>query len=101
MIIKDIKLCPLKNPNCEIINSVEDLLEKFNANPILVVDEYGDEIGHTLQNGYIQDDWIWGSIELDKQLKWKNVKCSGEFVNDEKWDWELEKYDNITMTYER
>lgn len=43
MIIKDIKLCPSKISNCHLVNSDQNLLDKFNKLPIQVLENESDD----------------------------------------------------------
>ena len=103
MIIKDIKLCPLRNPNCEIINSDEDLLEKFKNHHIPVIYAEAEHLmGETMGDGYIKDDCIYGSIEVwdksDLNLIWENATVRGNLVGDKDDSWEVSEYANIAMS---
>jgi hypothetical protein len=86
-IIHNVRLCPLQRPNRMIINNSNDLVNKFNNKCVPVIDENENVIGRTLQDAYIDGDWICGSIELNSmskinnEIKWDNARCTGNFID--------------------
>ena len=83
--IKDKKIIPLYNPNCNLINP-NDLLDFVKGTPILNENKI-IIIGIILKDSktYIKNDFIYGDIfvlEEYKDCEYYNAEITGEIQND-------------------
>lgn len=97
-----IKLLPLVNPNFNMLNSVNELIELLKHENFVMCGEYPNEhiIGFvdTESNFEVIDGCIWGDIMIDDDKNYEWINVEGQIQNDELVD-NCGKFDKITAIY--
>jgi hypothetical protein len=99
-IIKDKKIFDIRNPNCNIVTSIDEIMNMFNKTPI-VMDVADNEmvIGFISQATNHDENCIYGEVILyqDYQIgDFKNYEVQGELVNVHNKSFEVSNVNSVS-----
>lgn len=97
-----IKILPLTNPNFNMLNTADELIELLKHENFIICGEYPSEniVGFVdpKSNFEVIDEWIYGNIITHDNKSYEWINAEGQIKDDELVD-NCGKFDKITAIY--